>query len=138
MMAPCLHNRQETQAYGLPSSCRRGRHRGLRPPVVWDVDHNGRRGAAHDNPSKRLQFRGIDFHVEQESRNMNEVAGLRVRYEFTSCTPANLADAAEHIGDRLLLSMMVNSAPPSHSSLDHPAPDATSIPHRRCNTLPTS
>src|SRR5258708_32673158 len=87
MMAPCLHNRPETQAYGLPSSCRRGRHRGLRPPVVWDVDHNGRRGAAHDNPSKRLQFRGIDFHMEQASRNMNGVAGPRARYDFDPFAP---------------------------------------------------
>src|SRR5882724_12159130 len=137
MMAPCLHSQQETQAYGLLLFRCLGRHRGLRPDVVWDVDDNGRRCAAYDNPSKRFQFRGIDFHVEQESRNMNEVAGLPVRYEFTSCTPANLADAGQHISDRLLFSMMVNSGPRSRFNLEQAAPDGRSNAQRRCDSLAT-
>src|SRR6267154_3543 len=110
---------------------------GLPPDVVGKVDHDGCRGAAHDHPAKRLQLRGVDFHMEQESRNVNEVAGLRVRYEFTSCTPANLADAGEHIGDRLLLSMMVNSGPRSRFDLEQAAPDGKSNAQRRCDSLAT-
>ena len=54
---------------------------------------------------------------------MDEIAGLRARCELTSCTPAYLADAGQHVGNRLLLSMMMNSGPRSRFNLEQAAPD---------------
>jgi hypothetical protein len=44
---------------------------------------------------------------------MNEIAGLRTRNELTVVTPTDLANAREDVGDRLLLSVMVNAGPRS-------------------------
>jgi len=89
---------------------------GLRPGVVRKVDNDRLRRAAHDHPSKRLQFRTVDFHVRQESGDMNEIAGLCTRDRFASFTPPNFADAGEDVGDGLLFSMMMNSSPRSGST----------------------
>ena len=69
---------QERQASPLmaPKACVRG-DQTLGPSVVRQVDDNWRRCAAHDNPSKRFQFRRVDFHMRQEGRDMNKIAGLR-------------------------------------------------------------
>ena len=54
---------------------------------------------------------------------MNEIAGLRTRDQFSSRAPAYFADAGEHVGDRLLLSMMMYSRPRSRLDLEQAAPD---------------
>src|SRR4030081_684220 len=95
--------------FASPVVAVRRRTSGLRPGVVRKVDDNGRCRAAHDNPSKRFQLRRVDLHMQQEGGDMNEIAGLRARYGFAFCTPAYFADAGEDVGDRFLLSMMVNS-----------------------------
>src|SRR5438270_12786737 len=96
---------------------------GLRPGVVRKVDNDGCRGAAHDHPSKRFLSRRIDFHVRQEGGDMNEIAGLRTRDRVSSLAPADFADAGEDIGDRLLLSMMMDARARSRRYLEQAAPN---------------
>src|ERR1700688_3561847 len=88
-----------------------GTKSGLRPGVLRKVDDDRRRGAAHDNPSKRFQFRWVDFHVQQKRGDVNEIAGLCARDRFALCSPAYFAGTGEDVGDRLLLTMMMNSRP---------------------------
>src|ERR1700704_5235927 len=121
-MARCLRPDLCGQAFAAkpsPARC-------LRPRVVRKVDDDGPCGAAHDNPSKRLQFRGVDLHMQQEGGDMNEVASLRVCGIFSSCAPAYFAAPGEDVCDRLLLSMMMNSCPRTWFHLEQTAPDGRS------------
>src|SRR4051812_46241334 len=81
----------------------------LRPGVIREVDDDGCCGAAYDHPSKRFEFRGVDFHVGQKGGNLNEVAGLGARNRFSAYAPTDFAGPGEHVGDRFLLSVMMNS-----------------------------
>src|SRR3978361_1187768 len=54
---------------------------------------------------------------------MNEIAGLPPRRRFGCFAPANFADAGEHVGDGLLLSMMMDSRPGSRLHLEQASPD---------------
>jgi hypothetical protein len=65
---------------------------------------------------------GIDLHVRQESRHMDEIAGFRARNAFTPRAPADFADARQDIGNRLLLSMMMDARTGSRLDLEQPAP----------------
>src|SRR3984957_782544 len=96
---------------------------GLRPGVVRKIDDNGRCGASHDNPSKRLLVRRIDFHVRQESGDVNEIARLCTRDRFSSFAPANFTDTRENVRDRLLFPVMMNACPGPWFHLEQPAPD---------------
>src|SRR4051794_3945565 len=89
------------------SSCCPQETSGLRPGVVRKINDDRRCGAAHDDPSKRLALRRVDFHVRQEGGNMNEIPGLRTGDRFPTDAPANFADAGEDVGDRLLLPVMM-------------------------------
>jgi hypothetical protein len=110
-----------------------GDHRktsGLRPAVVRKVDDDRRCRAAYDNPSKRLKFRRVDFHMREQRGNMNEIAGLGDRGEFSCGAPANLAVAGENVCNRILLAVMMNSGPRSRHHLEHAAPDGRSDTQR--------
>ena len=52
---------------------------------------------------------------------MNEIASRCARGRFSSFAPADLADAGEDIGDRLLLSVMMNTRPRSRCHLEYAA-----------------
>jgi len=54
---------------------------------------------------------------------MNEIAGLRSRDRFSLFAPADFADAGEDVGDRLLLSVMMDSRPRSRLYFEQAAPD---------------
>src|SRR5260370_29769870 len=71
---------------------------------------------------KRLRIRRIDLHVRQEGRHMDEIAGFRARSVFAPRAPADFADARQDIGDRLLLSMMMDARTGSRLDLEQPAP----------------
>src|SRR5229473_5864471 len=103
----------------------------LRPGVVRKVDDNRRCRATHDNPSKRLQFRRVDFHMPQEGGDMNEIAGLGARDGFAFGAPAYFADAGQDVSDRLLLAVMVNSCTLSWFDLEQTAPHCRSDAQRR-------
>jgi hypothetical protein len=62
---------------------------------------------------------------------MNEIAGPRTRPMFSLRAPAYFADAGENVGNRLLLSVMVNSCPRSGFHLEQAAPDRRSDTERR-------
>ena len=53
---------------------------------------------------------------------MNEVAGFRAGNVFAARSPANFADTCEHIGDRLLLTMMMDAGACSRLDLEQPGP----------------
>ena len=58
---------------------------------------------------------------------MNEIAGFGARREFALRPPADLADAREHVGDCLLLAMMMDAGTGSGLDLKQ------SSPHGRLN-----
>src|ERR1700733_4911730 len=88
-----------------------GKKSDLRPGVLRNVVDDRRRGAAHDDPSKRFEFRWVDFHVQQEGGDVNEIAGLRACDRFSLCPPTYFTGAGEDVGDRLLLAMVMNPGP---------------------------
>src|ERR1700731_4305664 len=109
-----------------PEDASPGKKPGLRPCVVRKVDDDRCRGAAHDNPPKRFQFRWVDFHVRQEGGDVNEIAGLCACDRFALYPPAYFAGAGEDVGDRLLLAMVMNARPRSRCDLEQAAPDGRS------------
>ena len=56
---------------------------------------------------------------------MNEIARLRASAAFAIRAPAHFAYAGQHMGDGLLLAMMVNTGASARLNLEHAAP------HRR-------
>src|SRR6266699_5531853 len=53
---------------------------------------------------------------------MDEIAGFRARSVFAPRAPADFAGAGQDIGDRLLLSMMMDACTGSRLDLEQPAP----------------
>jgi hypothetical protein len=53
---------------------------------------------------------------------MDEIAGFRARGVFAPRAPADFAGAGQDIGDRLLLSMMMDACTGSRLDLEQPAP----------------
>jgi hypothetical protein len=53
---------------------------------------------------------------------MDEVARFRARGVFASRAPTHFADARQHIGDRLLLSVMMYTRTGSRIDLEQPTP----------------
>jgi hypothetical protein len=53
---------------------------------------------------------------------MNEIAGFRVRGILSARTPAHFADARQHIGNRLLLAMMMDACTGSRHDFEQAAP----------------
>jgi hypothetical protein len=98
------------------------------PAYSQVLSGNGHCSASHDHPSKRLLVRRIDFHMRQESGDMNKISGLYTRDRFSSFAPANLADARKSVRDRLLFPVMMNSRPDPGSTSNRPLQMADAIP----------
>src|SRR5437660_1900116 len=81
----------------------------LWPGMVRKVHDDRCRGAPHNHPLERLGLRRIEFHVQQEGGDMDEVARLRARNALALRPPPNFADARQNICDRLLLAMMMDA-----------------------------
>src|SRR5258705_13459194 len=64
---------------------------------------------------------------------MNEVAGLGARNRFTAYAPADFADSREHVGDRFLLSVMMNSCSRFRLYFEQAAPDGWRNDECRCD-----
>jgi hypothetical protein len=58
----------------------------------------------------------------QKGGNMNEIAGPGTRNRFSAYAPADFADSGEHVSDRFLLSVMMNSGPRSRLHFEQAAP----------------
>ena len=71
------------------------------------------------------ESRRIDFHMGQERRNVNEIAGLRTRCEFAVRAPPHFTHARQNVCNGLLRAMMVNSRAGARLYLEYAAP------HRR-------
>ena len=86
----------------------------------------------HDNPSKRLQPK-IDFHVQKEGGDMNEITGLCARRKLSRRAPAYFANAGQHVGNGLLLPMMMNACSRSRRHFEQAAPDRGIYAQGRCD-----
>src|SRR5258708_19213601 len=64
---------------------------------------------------------------------MDEIAGFRARRIFAPGAPADFADARQDIGDRLLLSMMMDARTGSRLDLEQPAPQRRLNAELRCD-----
>src|SRR5437868_14910568 len=64
---------------------------------------------------------------------MDEIAGFRARSVFAPRAPADFADAQQDIGDRLLLSMMMDARTGSRFDLEQPAPQRRLDAKLRCD-----
>src|SRR5882724_8998439 len=65
---------------------------------------------------------------------MDEIAGFRARSVFAPRAPADFADARQDIGDRLLLSMMMDARTGSRLDLEQPAPQRRLDAELRCHS----
>jgi hypothetical protein len=133
---PVEHVAERQPAYGRVPS-RSSETSGLRPGAVGKIDDNGRCRASHDDPSKRLLVRWIDFHMREKSGDMNKISGLCTRDRFSSFAPTDLADARKNVRDGLLFPVMMNSRPGSWFHFKQPAPDGRRNTERRCNRRST-
>src|ERR1700761_5575503 len=93
-----------------------------RPEVIGKIHHDRDGGAPHHNPAKRIRLRWVDFHVGQECRHVNKVAGLRCCAVFAAATPADLAHTRQDISDRLLLAVMMDTSSRPRFDLEQTAP----------------
>jgi hypothetical protein len=95
------------------------------PEVIVQIHNDGFGSAADYNPLEGDVARRINFLVRKPRRDIEEIARLQGGIKLPSVAPANVRRAAEDIGDRVLLSMMMYSG--AGSRLDG---EETS-PHRR-------
>src|SRR3977135_3091545 len=106
------------------------------PKVIGKVHHD-RRGCASDyDPLECIVLRLVDFHVGQPGRNVNEVALMRDRVEFTALSPLHKALPFEYICNGLLLSVMVNAGFGSRPARRGARPTGGSRPGGRAQARP--
>ena len=80
----------------------------LIPERVGQI-HNDRFGsAAHGDPLEGKIARRIDFLVGKPRRNIEEIARVQGGIELSLLAPPNVGRAAEHVRDRVLLTVMVD------------------------------
>src|SRR5258708_10299934 len=80
----------------------------LIPERVGQV-HNDRFGsAANDDQLEGKIARRIDFLVRTPRRNIEKIARVQGGIELSPLAPANIGRAAEHVRDRVLLTVMVD------------------------------
>ena len=77
------------------------------PECVGQIYKNGFGGAADDDPLEGEIARRIDLLVGKPCRNIEEIACVYGAIELSSLAPANKRRAAKHVGDRVLLAVMV-------------------------------
>jgi hypothetical protein len=92
------------------------------PIIVREIDHDRLRGASHNNPDKAVIPRRVDFHVRQPRRNMDKITGVRGRRMLAALSPTDQAVALEHVGDSLLLAVMMDTSPGPGLNDKYPAP----------------
>jgi len=85
------------------------RTQALTPVVIGQIHNNGFRSAADDHPLEWDVAGGIDLHVRKPRWDIKEIPCLQRRVELPSFAPPNIRSAAEDIGDRVLLSMVMDS-----------------------------
>ena len=80
----------------------------LTPEVLRQVHDNGFGSAADNNPLEGRVAGGIDLLVRKPRWNVKEIPCSQRRVELTSLAPPNVRRSAEDIGDRVLLSMVMD------------------------------
>jgi hypothetical protein len=79
------------------------------PEAVRQIYNNGFGSAANNNPLKGDVAGGINLLVRKPRRDIKEVPCLQRCVAFPSLTPPNIRRTAEDIGNRVLLSMVMDS-----------------------------
>src|SRR5580698_9428154 len=79
------------------------------PEIVRQIHNNGFGSAADNNPLKGDVAGGINLLVRKPRWDIKEVPCLQRCIAFPSLTPPNVGRASEDIGDRVLLSMVMDS-----------------------------
>jgi hypothetical protein len=79
------------------------------PEGVGQIQNDRFGSAADDDPLEGKNARRIDFLVRKPRRNIDEIARVHLRTEFSPLAPANIEGATEYVGDRVLLAVMVAS-----------------------------
>src|ERR1700760_548482 len=77
--------------------------------------------------------RRVDLHVRQIGGNVNIVAGACGGAEFSALAPSYLARSREHIGDRLLTSMMVYAGACAGLDFEKTTPQGRRDTNFRCD-----
>ena len=78
------------------------------PECVGQVHEDGFGSAADNDPLEGKITRRIDFLVGKPRRNVEETARMQGGIELSLLAPPNIGRAAEHIRDRVLLTVMVD------------------------------
>jgi hypothetical protein len=79
------------------------------PEAVRQIHNNGFGSAANNNPLKGDVAGGINLLMRKPRRDIKEVPCLQSCVAFPSLTPPNIRRTAEGIGNRVLLSMVMDS-----------------------------
>jgi hypothetical protein len=109
------------------------------PECVGQIQNDRFGSAADDDPLERKISRRIDFLVRKPRRNIEEIARVQGGIEFSVLAPPNIGRAAEHVRDRVLLTVTVDcraaagstEKTPLHMGESMPAPGCTTA--RRCD-----
>jgi hypothetical protein len=81
------------------------------PEVIGQIYYDGFGSAANNNPLERGVARRIDLLVWKPCRDEEEIACVQGGIKLPAVTPPNVRRAAQNIGDRVLLSVVVYSRP---------------------------
>jgi hypothetical protein len=78
------------------------------PECVGQIHKDGFGSAADNDPLEGKITRRIDFLVGKPRRNIEEIARAHGGIEPSLLAPPNIGTAAEHVRDRVLLTVMVD------------------------------
>lgn len=81
----------------------------LTPEIVRKIHNNGFGGASDNNPLEGDVAGRIDLLVRKPCRDIKEIPSVQRCVELPSLAPTNVRRSAEDIGDRVLLSMVMDS-----------------------------
>jgi hypothetical protein len=79
------------------------------PEVIRQIHNDGFGSAADNNPLEGGVAGRINLLVRKPRRDVKEIPRLKRCVELPSLAPPNVRRAAEDIGDRVLLSMVMDS-----------------------------
>ncbi|MGA7106456.1 MAG: hypothetical protein WBV28_05325 [Terracidiphilus sp.] len=78
------------------------------PEVTWQIHNNGFGSAPDDNPLKWFLAGRINLLVRKPRWDKEKIPGMQRSVELPPLAPPNVRRAAKNIGDRVLLSMVMD------------------------------
>jgi hypothetical protein len=93
------------------------------PIVIGMIDYDRSGRAPHDHPGKGAILRRIDLHVRQPRWNMEKIAWVCSGAKLSVLAPSDEAISLDHVGDGLLLAVVMDTGFRPRLDGEEAAPD---------------